>query len=150
VFRGPIRLGSRRGLSGAVASPNNAGGILLTDEFGPTSDNVVRGNYSSDNTHDCGITLASHSAAVDPMTGQPTGAAGVFDKVPTGLLVESGSPPGPALPPFLLPGAIKNTVIKGNRFFDESIGIFTLGVDLASTRIAHNVFGPGVQPISVN
>jgi parallel beta-helix repeat protein len=214
---------------------NNAGGILLTDEFGPTSDNVVRGNYSSDNTHDCGITLASHSAAVDPTTGQPTGAAGVFDnliehnvvngngvagqgagilmgggapysgvygnvirgnfaygnglggvtihqhlagdlngnvinentlihnnldydedfaavvdKVPTGILVESGSPPGSALPPFLLPGPIENTVIQGNRFFDQSIGIFTLGVDLATTRIAHNFFGPGVTPISVN
>ncbi len=214
---------------------DNAGGILLTDEFGPTSHNVVKGNYSSDNTRDCGITLASHSAAVDPATLQPTGAAGVFDnliednvvngngihgqgagvlmgggapysgvygnvirgnfaygnglggvtihqhlagdlngnvivgntlinnnldfdedfaavvdKVTTGILVESGSPPGPALPPFLLPGLIKNTVIAGNRFFDQKIGIFTLGVDLASTTIAHNLFGPGVKPIVAN
>jgi parallel beta-helix repeat protein len=214
---------------------NNAGGILLTDEFGPTSDNVVRDNYASNNTRDCGITLASHSAAVDPMTGQPTGAAGVFDNliednvvngngihgqgagilmgggapysgvygnvirgnfaygnglggvtihqhlvgdlngnviegntlihnnldfdmdfaavvdtVSTGLLVESGSPPGPALPPFLLPGSIKNTVIVRNRFFDENIGIFTLGVDPATTTIAHNFFGPGVTPISTH
>ena len=214
---------------------DNAGGILLTDEFGPTSHNIVKGNYSSDNTRDCGITLASHSAAVDPATLQPTGAAGVFDNliednivngngihgqgagvlmgggapysgvygnvirgnfaygnglggvtihqhlagdlngnvivgntlinnnldydedfaavvdtVTTGILVESGSPPGPALPPFLVPGPIKNTVIAGNRFFDQKIGIFTLGVDLASTTIAHNVFGPGVKPIVAN
>jgi parallel beta-helix repeat protein len=214
---------------------DNAGGILLTDEFGPTSGNVVRGNYASNNTHDCGITLASHAAAVDPNTGQPTGAAGVFDNliernvvngngihgqgagilmgggapysgvygnvirgnfaygnglggvtihqhlagdlngnvidgntlihnnlnydqdfaavvdpVPTGILVESGSPPGPPLPPFLLPGAIENTVIRGNRFFDQSIGIFTLGVDLGSTTIAHNFFAPGVTPLSVH
>ncbi len=215
---------------------DNAGGILLTDEFGPTSGNVLRGNVSANNTHDCGITLAGHNGtAVDPSTGQPTGAAGVFDNLiernvatgngvdgqgagillgggapfealygnvirdnltrgnglagvtihqhlvgdlngnvierntfihdnldpdfdfaavfdpqPTGILIESGSPPGPALPPFLLPGSIKNTVIRGNRIFDDGIGIFTLGVDLASTTIAHNVFGPGVTPISVH
>lgn len=215
---------------------NNAGGILLTDEFGPTAHNVIRENYASNNTHDCGITLAGHnSAAVNPANGQPTGAAGVFenliegnvvnnngvlgqgagilmgggapfaglygnvirdnfakgnglggvtihqhlvgdlngnviehnvfvndnlapdqdfagifDAVTTGILVESGPPPGPPLPPFLLPGRLENTVIRGNRFFENKIGIFTLGVDLGTTTIAHNFFGPGVTPISVN
>lgn len=215
---------------------NNAGGILLTDEFGPTSDNVVRGNYSAHNDTDCGITLAGHNpAAVNPGTGQPTGAAGVFDNLiednvsidngvagqgagilmgggapfagvygnvirgnftrgnglagvtihqhltgdlngnvvednvlshdnvdgdfdfaaaadsqTTGILVASGSPPGPALPPPLLPGPIKNTVIRGNRIFDDAVGIWTLGVDPATTKISHNFFGPGVNPISTN
>jgi parallel beta-helix repeat protein len=215
---------------------NNAGGILLTDEFGPTSDNVIRDNYASNNTHDCGITLAGHNGgAVDPTTGQPTGAggvfdnliegnvvngngvlgqgagilmgggapfsgvygnvirdnfargnglggvtihqhlagdlngnviegntfindnlapdhdfAGIFDPVSTGVLVESGPPPGSPLPAFLLPGKLENTVIRGNRFFDNQIGIFTLGVDLGTTTLAHNFFGPGVTPISVN
>ena len=206
---------------------NNAGGILLTDEFGPTAHNVIRGNDSSNNIHDCGITLASHSAAVDPNTLQPTGAAGVFDNLiegnvvngngtqgqgagilmgggapfsgvygnvirdnfarddglggvtihqhfvgdlngnviegntfindnlnhdedffpivdaaTTGMLVESGPPPG--LPSALFPGKIENTVIVGNRFFDNEIGIFWLGVDWGTTTLAHNVFGPGV------
>jgi hypothetical protein len=215
---------------------NNAGGVLLTDEFGPTSNNVVRENYSAHNDTDCGITLAGHNpAAVDPKTGQPTGAAGVFDNLiehnvsidngvagqgagilmgggapfagvygnvirgnftsgnglagvtihqhlvgdlngnvvednllshdnvdgdfdfaaaadsqTTGILVASGSPPGPALPPFLLPGPIKNTVIRGNRIFDDNVGIWTLGVDQASTVIAHNFFGPGVTPVVTN
>jgi parallel beta-helix repeat protein len=39
---------------------NNVGGILLTDENGPTSGNVIRDNRVLDNTLDCGITLASH------------------------------------------------------------------------------------------
>jgi hypothetical protein len=61
---------------------NNVGGILLTDEFGPTSHNIVRHNQALENTHDCGITLAGHSsAAVNPITGVPTGAAGVFDNL---------------------------------------------------------------------
>jgi hypothetical protein len=215
----------------------NVGGILLTDEFGPTSGNVIRGNHTLKNTHDCGITLAGHSsAAVNPATGQPTGAAGVFDNVvehnvsgdngvagqgagilmgggapfagvydnvirgntargnglagitihqhlvgdlngnviernrlsndnldgdfdfaaaaateTTGVLVASGSPPGPALPPSLVPGPITGTVISGNRFFAVKVGLWTLGVDPATTKIHNNLFGAGVTtPISTN
>ena len=39
---------------------NNAGGILLSDETGPTFDNLVASNTVKDNIADCGITLASH------------------------------------------------------------------------------------------
>lgn len=215
----------------------NVGGILLTDEFGPTSGNVIRGNRTIGNSHDCGITLAGHnSAAVNPATGLPTGAAGVFDNVvefnvagdngvagqgagillgggapfagvygnlirgnvargnglagitihqhlvgdlngnvivrnhlsndnldgdfdfaaavdkeKTGILVASGAPPGPALPPTLVPGPIKGTVIRGNKFSAVKVGIWTLGVDPATTTITGNVFGAGVTtPISNN
>lgn len=38
----------------------NVGGILLTDEDGPTSGNTISENRVLDNTLDCGITLASH------------------------------------------------------------------------------------------
>jgi Right handed beta helix region len=216
---------------------NNVGGILLTDEFGPTSGNVLRHNRTIDNTDDCGITLAGHNpAAVSPITGQPTGAAGVFDNLiannisdgngvagqgagillgggapfagvydnvirhnkargnglagvtvhqhlagdlngnaiernvlvndnldgdhdfaaaaateTTGILVASGAGPGALLPPELLPGPITGTIIRGNRMFDVKVGIWTLGVDKASSQIAGNVFGSGVTtPISEN
>jgi parallel beta-helix repeat protein len=39
---------------------NNVGGILLTDEDGPTFDNMITDNLVLNNTLDCGITLASH------------------------------------------------------------------------------------------
>jgi parallel beta-helix repeat protein len=39
---------------------DNVGGILLTDEDGPTSGNLIIDNSVLDNTLDCGITLASH------------------------------------------------------------------------------------------
>jgi hypothetical protein len=216
---------------------HNVGGILMTDEFGPTSGNVVRENRAFDNTHDCGITLAGHNpAAVDPATGRPTGSAGVFDNViegnvandngvagqgagillgggapyagvygnvirhnvargnglpgitvhqhlvgdlngnvvegnlvsndnldgdfdfaaaaaseTTGILVASGAGPGPALPPALLPGPITGTIIRHNRIVDVNVGIWTLGVDPASTEITHNRFGSDVTtPISTN
>ena len=38
----------------------NVGGILLTDEDGPTAHNLLKDNHVLDNTKDCGITLASH------------------------------------------------------------------------------------------
>ena len=42
---------------------HNAGGILLSDETGPTQDNVISKNNIHDNPFDCGITLASHGPA---------------------------------------------------------------------------------------
>ena len=38
----------------------NVGGILLTDEEGPTAGNNISDNQVLDNAQDCGITLASH------------------------------------------------------------------------------------------
>jgi hypothetical protein len=54
----------------------NSDGILLTDEFGPTSHNVVRGNRTVDNLWECGIVLAGHN----PNAADPT-KAGVFDNL---------------------------------------------------------------------
>jgi len=55
---------------------HNVGGILLTDENGPTSGNLISYNQVLNNTKDCGITLASHffhlGAPVAP------GAGGVY------------------------------------------------------------------------
>jgi hypothetical protein len=213
---------------------HNAGGILLTDEFGPTSGNTIRFNDSNHNETDCGITLAGHSpAAFDGETGLPTGKAGVFDNLiehnsatdngvlgqgagilmgggapdagvygnriignyvagnglagitihqhlvgdldgnvlehnvigrnnldgdfdfkaaaateTTGILVASGEPPT-GLPPFLLPAAIKNTVIRDNGIGFDKVGIWTLNVDPATTTITGNVFGPEIAtPVS--
>jgi parallel beta-helix repeat protein len=51
-------------VTGSMVSGNlvqhNVGGILLTDENGPTSGNTITRNRVLDNTLDCGITLASH------------------------------------------------------------------------------------------
>jgi parallel beta-helix repeat protein len=51
-------------VTGSIVSGNsvhdNIGGILLTDEAGPTAWNLIVGNTVNDNVKDCGITLASH------------------------------------------------------------------------------------------
>ena len=54
----------------------NADGILLTDEFGPTSHNTLRGNRVLNNRFECGIVLAGHSPKAVGPDGKPTGRAG--------------------------------------------------------------------------
>jgi nitrous oxidase accessory protein NosD len=56
---------------------NNVGGILITDEIGPSAHNVISHNVSRNNAEDCGITLPSHNgnAMTDPSAG------GVYDNL---------------------------------------------------------------------
>jgi parallel beta-helix repeat protein len=42
---------------------NNSGGILITDETGPSTNNLIKGNNVHDNPYACGITMAGHPAA---------------------------------------------------------------------------------------
>jgi nitrous oxidase accessory protein NosD len=53
----------------------NSGGILTSDETGPSRDNVINENFVHDNPFDCGITMASHAPAVSiiPSAGLPYG-----------------------------------------------------------------------------
>ncbi len=41
----------------------NSGGILMSDETGPTQDNLISGNTVMGNPFDCGIVMASHPPA---------------------------------------------------------------------------------------
>ncbi len=58
-------------------SAYNSGGILITDETGPSQSNLISGNNVHDNPYDCGITLASHGPAtsVIPTAGLPYGVS---------------------------------------------------------------------------
>ncbi len=53
------------GVDHSVVSNNviqgNSGGILMSDDIGPTFDNIITANIVSGNAFACGITLASHS-----------------------------------------------------------------------------------------
>lgn len=60
---------------------HNSGGVLITDELGPTDDNLIAYNVVVDNFADCGITMPGHNPfAYDSATKtlKPT-VAGVFD-----------------------------------------------------------------------
>jgi hypothetical protein len=58
---------------------NNSGGVLLSDDIGPTHDNVVENNVVTGNTTDCGITVPGHNPGALSAKGVPQpGVAGVY------------------------------------------------------------------------
>lgn len=72
----------------------NSGGVLLSDEAGPTHDNVIEGNLVIDNLFDCGITFGADNPNVyDIATGQtnPTVAGLYNNKVLGNVLIGNGS-----------------------------------------------------------
>jgi Periplasmic copper-binding protein (NosD) len=61
---------------------NNSGGILLSDDVGPTHNNVISGNTVTGNTADCGITVPGHNPNALNKKGVPQPAvAGVYKNV---------------------------------------------------------------------
>ncbi len=73
----------------------NAGGILLSDDFGPTAHDVVSGNLVEDNESDCGITVVGHSGSAVSGDGKPQpGKAGTYDNTISGNVVVSNGTRG--------------------------------------------------------
>jgi hypothetical protein len=77
-------------LAGSVAystihgnySAGNSGGILLSDDVGPTHGNLVDDNTVTGNTADCGITVPGHNPLALNAKGVPQPAvAGVYENV---------------------------------------------------------------------
>jgi Protein of unknown function (DUF1565) len=59
---------------------HNSGGVLLTDETGPTHNNVVENNIVTRNESDCGITVPGHNPAALNSKGQrQPDVAGVYN-----------------------------------------------------------------------
>lgn len=74
------------GVSGSLVShnfvSNNQGGVLLTDEFGPTHGNIVQQNVITKNAFDCGVTAPGHNPhALDSSGKRQRSVAGVYDNV---------------------------------------------------------------------
>ncbi len=95
---------------------NNAGGILLSDETGPTFDNLIVGNTVEDNAEDCGITLASHT----PYNPDATSPFGVFDNtiadnVSNANGTSGGGGAGVGLFSPITDGRVSGNVVTGNK-----------------------------------
>jgi parallel beta-helix repeat protein len=94
---------------------NNVGGILLTDDEGPTFGNLIRKNTILNNDEDCGITLPSHN----PAAGTDPSLAGVYNNIVIDNDSEGNggagigvfaAPPGAAA----YNNTIVNNTVKGN------------------------------------
>ena len=128
----------------------NTGGVLLTDEFGPTHGNTVSFNNVHDNTFDCGITLAGHNpGAFGPSGPNPT-VGGVFDNsilgnasVANGV---AGQGAGVLMATPFPGGAVYGNTVSGNYLAGNGLAGVTVhshapGQDLNGNTISWNLIG---------
>ena len=127
---------------------DNVGGILLTDEFGPTHDNLIAGNVITDNIYDCGITLPSHNLGRDPASGKLMPSfGGVYNNVVRNNISTGNGGAGVGMfAPF--PGAASyNNTVEGNAISGNGEGGVSLhghapGAYVGGNSILDNIIGP--------
>ncbi len=92
----------------------NLGGILLSDETGPTYGNNIVNNTITSTIEDCGITLASHYLNI----GSPVapGVAGVYMNNVSGNNISGVGPDGAGIGVYAAPpgGAAYRNTVSGN------------------------------------
>ena len=104
----------------------NSGGILLTDEFGPTHGNLVSSNLVKNNVFDCGITLPGHNGGAFVNGQLQPSVAGVYDNVIRRNIVDGNGTTGfgagiGMFGPF--PGtAVYNNTIQQNEASGNGLG----------------------------
>jgi hypothetical protein len=126
----------------------NVGGILLTDEFGPTHGNLIAGNVITNNVSDCGITLPSHNLALDPQTHKFLPSfGGVYDNVVRNNISSGNGGAGVGMfAPF--PGAasydniVEGNAIAGNGEAGVSLHGHAPGAYVGGNQILDNLIGP--------
>jgi parallel beta-helix repeat protein len=98
---------------------HNSGGILVSDDSGPTHDNLIAGNIVRENVSDCGITLASHLPSTVGPNGVYHNTIADNESSRNGTAVPSGAGIGLFTP---APGtATYANVIIRNRVTDNGI-----------------------------
>ena len=103
---------------------NNSGGILISDDTGPSAQNLITGNTIRNNPFDCGIVMASHPPAKITGATSPLGisrntiAQNTSDHNGTAV---PGAGAGVGIFGFL-PGAnVSNNVIIGNKLTNNGL-----------------------------
>ncbi|MCH6166371.1 right-handed parallel beta-helix repeat-containing protein [Pseudonocardia alaniniphila] len=74
-------LGSSHAVVRGNIITDGTGGVLLSDETGPTAHNRIVGNIVADNTTSCGVTLAGHNERGAPGGVPDPRVGGVFDNI---------------------------------------------------------------------
>ena len=147
------------GVADSVVSHNyssgNTGGMLLTDETGPTHGNLIEDNIVTGNQYDCGITVPGHNSAALSSTGtpQPT-VAGVYDNVIRGNVITDNGLKGDGAGVLFANGAAGsasyNNLVEGNYIAGNGLSGVTMHAhtlmpgqfeDLSGNRIIGNVIG---------
>jgi parallel beta-helix repeat protein len=133
----------------------NEGGILLTDEFGPTHGNRIQDNTITANPFDCGVTVPGHNPFALDASGKPQpSVAGVYDNVIRGNRITNNGLQGEGAGVLFAnagPGTasynnlVEDNYIAGNELSGVTMHAHTVGPgqfeDLSGNRIIDNVIG---------
>jgi hypothetical protein len=125
----------------------NSGGMLISDETGPTHDNLIAGNIVTRNATDCGITVPGHNPNALDATGkrQPT-VAGVYDNVVRGNKVTNNGQQGEGA------GVLFANAGPGTAVYDNLVqGNFIAGNELSGVTFhAHTLPSGKFEDLSGN
>ena len=146
---------------------HNADGILVTDDYAPTSYNEIVGNIVDDNPHECGIVLAGHNggavsfdSTTFALTGRNKSVAGIWGNVIVGNVADRNgtdiAPPqfggggsGSGIGLFgSAPGTgVYDNYIAGNEASGNGLAGYAMhahlpgGEDINGNVVVHNDFG---------
>jgi nitrous oxidase accessory protein NosD len=135
---------------------NNSGGVLLTDDLGPTDHILVKGNVVTDNTLDCGITVPGHNGGgLDSNGNRQPNVAGVYDNVIWGNVVTGNGVAGEGAGVLFANGApdsaVYDNLVSHNRISGNGLAGVTLHAhgglpdgtfeDLSGNNIVQNDIG---------
>ncbi len=108
---------------------NKDGGIYLTDETGPNTNNIVEGNWLANNSVACGITLASHVAGHGVFHNVVTDNTIQGEKAAAGIMV--------ATP--IKGGMVYGNVISHNVVEDNGLGGIDLHTHVPGSNVNDNI-----------
>ena len=134
---------------------HNSGGVLLTDEFGPTHDNLVEKNVITKNLFDCGVTAPGHNPnALDSNGKRQPKLAGVYDNVIRGNVITGNGTQGEGAGVLFANASagtasydnlVQGNVISGNELSGVTLHAHTIAPgmfeDLSGNRVIGNTIG---------
>ncbi|MDE3186815.1 MAG: right-handed parallel beta-helix repeat-containing protein [Acidobacteriota bacterium] len=127
-------------LIGGNSIHGNSGGILISDETGPTHDNWIANNLVKSNVFDCGITIPSHPRAPSMPSGPPFG---VYGNVISGNVSEyngtMGGGAGVGLFGFLPGARVSGNTISGNTIIGNGLPGVAMHAHAPGANMNNNV-----------
>ena len=117
----------------------NSGGVLLTDETGPTHNNVIENNIVTRNASDCGVTAPGHNPAALNAAGQRQPAvAGVYDNAIVHNVITNNGLKGEGA------GVLFANAGPGTGSYDNLVaGNFIAGNELSGVTMHAHTLAPG-------
>jgi hypothetical protein len=118
---------------------DNSGGVLLSDDTGPTHNNLVANNVVTGNASDCGITVPGHNPNALNAKGQPQpSVAGVYRNIIRGNVVTNNGNKGEGA------GVLFANAGPGTASYDNLVqGNYIAGNELAGVTMHAHTIPPG-------